>query len=502
MSLERAQYAMVFLIVFLCMLIFIAIVSIWYDVRLYRARRMLRKRELEEARQYSLVIRAKVEEDRHYELELQKLDLQQQKIALDQDRFRLESFLSLTRVDTSQYGTYLVNQEQVHLTQLAPIHKPFSVKEEPAQIAGLVIQRPSQDLLLSSLEQNKFLVSPGVQSSTGEPVIVDLLKVPHLKIIGSSGFGKSCLAAAILDQATTTNDPKHMQLALLDLEHKTSRLFEDRPHVAELQDGRRRVTMVATNADEVATHLNILKKELDRRAAQSERELYKNPVLLMYVEEMLSLQYEIIDPKLLAKMFASLNILAVRGRKYGMFLLACMQTDYSTDELKVSQKQFRYRAAAAIDVPAARAAGFMNTDLIKENFQNGKPGQFVVEYPSFSNIVLAPQYDVRSLLNEKEGMDEGFSGDFGTAAGEITSHVQLVDSQSTTIVQTSEDDAAKAWEAKAAQVCELLAQNWGKIKIIEHVWRPVKAGSNKPYRQAEKEYDRIVEQLTAEKSEK
>lgn len=353
-------------------------------------------------------------------------------------------------------------------------------------------------MLLSALEQNKFLVSPGIQSSTGEPVIVDLLKVPHLKIIGSSGFGKSCLAAAILDQATLLNDTKHMQLALLDLEHKTSRLFEDRPHVAELQDGKRRVTMVATNADEVANHLNILKKELDRRAAQSERELYKNPVLLMYVEEMLSLQYEIIDPKLLAKMFASLNILAVRGRKYGMFLLACMQTDYSTDELKVSQKQFRYRAAAAIDVPAARAAGFMNTDLIKENFQNGKPGQFVVEYPSFSNIVLAPQYDVKTLLNEKEGMDEGFSGDFGVPAIESTSHVQPLNNQSTNAVQISEEDAAKAWEARVDEVRDLLSKDWGKIKIIEHVWRPVKAGSNKPYRNAEKEYDQIVTLLESE----
>lgn len=485
---------MVLIVVFFCGLCFLAgiiIVSIWYDARAYRAQRTLRKQKQAEARQYHPLVRAKVEEDRAYALATRKLDL-------EQDKFRLESFLALTRVDTAQYGTYLINQEEVHLTQLAPIHKPLPIKEEPAQLVAPIIQRPSQDVLLSSLEQNKFQVSPGVQALTGDVVTVDLLKVPHLKIIGSSGFGKSCLAAAILDQATLLNDTKHLQLALLDLEHKTSRLFEDRPHLAELQDGRRRVTMLATNADEVATHLNVLKKELDRRSVLSERELYKNPVLLMYVEEMLSLQYEV-DPKLLVRMFASLNILAVRGRKYGMFLLACMQTDYSTDELKVSQKQFRYRAAAAIDVPAARAAGFMNTDLIKENFQNGKPGQFVVEYPSFSNIVLAPQYDVRSLLNEKEGMDEGFSGDFGVPAIESTSHVQPVRSQPTTTVQISEEDAAKAWEAKVDEVRELTSKNWGKVKIIEAVWRPVKAGSNKSYRQAEKEYDRIVTMLESEK---
>ena len=491
---------MVYLLVFLVALTLIIIISIWYDARLQRARRVLQKRAQAEARQYFPIVREKEEADRRYDFELQKLDLQQQKLELDRERFQLERFLAVTRIEISQHGTYLLNQEQLPLTLLAPVHKPDPKQlASPVQEQAVQIQRPSQDLLLSSLEQNKFLVSPGVQSSTGEAVIVDLLKVPHLKIIGSSGFGKSCLAAAILDQATITNDPKHLQLALLDLEHKTSRLFEDRPHIAELQDGRRRVTMVATNADDVATHLSILKKELDRRATLSEPELYKNPVLLMYVEEMLSLQYEIVDPKLLTKMFAALTILAVRGRKYGMFLLACMQTDYSTDDLKVSQKQFRYRAAAAIDVPAARAAGFMNTDLIKDNFQNGKPGQFVVEYPSFSSIVLAPDYDVRAHLNQKEGMDEGFTGDFGRGADSSTSHLQLVHSQSTTDVQTSSDDAAMAWEAKVEEVRELLHKNWGKVRIIEHVWRPVKAGSNKPYRTAEKEYEQIVEQLNQEK---
>jgi hypothetical protein len=40
---------------------------------------------------------------------------------------------------------------------------------------------------------------------------------------------------------------------------------------------------------------------------------------------------------------------------------------------------FRFRAAAAIDQTAARAAGFQNTELIKQNFQQGVPGQFVIE---------------------------------------------------------------------------------------------------------------------------
>src|SRR5437667_206761 len=83
---------------------------------------------------------------------------------------------------------------------------------------------------------------------------------------------------------------------------------------------------------------------------------------------------------LLEQLLAQLTILALRGRKYRIFLLCCSQTDYSTDGLRVAQKQFRFRAAGGIDLTAARAAGFMSTELIKENFKNGQPGQglFVV----------------------------------------------------------------------------------------------------------------------------
>jgi hypothetical protein len=85
--------------------------------------------------------------------------------------------------------------------------------------------------------------------------------------------------------------------------------------------------------------------------------------------------------------FSSLLVLTTRGRKYGIFLLGVMQADYSTEEMKVSQKMFRFRGAAGIDPSAARAAGFTNTELVKQNFQTGKPGSFVVEYPGYSGLV-------------------------------------------------------------------------------------------------------------------
>lgn len=269
--------------------------------------------------------------------------------------------------------------------------------------AGPTIARPSQEAILDQLPYNSFVVSPGVNADTGEIVLVNLLEVPHVKFIGAPGFGKSCLAASILDQVSQTNDRQHLQLALLDCEHKTSRLFEQNENIARVRVGGRIVDLVATHADMVAVQLGFLKREMMRRAELSESELDRTPVIIMYVEEMLSLQYEV-DPKLLQQMVDDILILAVRARKYRMFLLSCMQTDYSTTEMKVSQKMYRFRGAAAIDPTAARAAGFQNTDLVKVNFASGQKGQFVIEYPGFSNIVLVASYDVKRKLQQLEAV--------------------------------------------------------------------------------------------------
>src|SRR5579875_241251 len=417
------------------------------------------------------------------------LDLE--RLAMERERLAMEWYALRHRASPE---TYIIDEEPITITALPSLKRPALPEPSQEVIISPDVQQPAQEWLIAALssEENRLIVSPGLRASTGEVVKVSIVDVPHLKIIGSTGFGKSCLAGAVLDQATQLNSPDILQLALLDLEHKTSRLFEHLPHVADLRIGSRMVTMVATNADEVAEHLGILKKELDRRAALSESELERQPVLLMYVEEMLSLGYEVVDPKLLKRMFADLTILAVRGRKYGMFLLACMQTDYSTDEMKVTQKMFRFRSAAAIDTTAAKAAGFMNAELIKANFAKGKPGQFVVEYPSFSDIVLAPIYDVKRLVAAKSRQSENVIP-FPERRMKDTDTVVESDLKNTG--ETNTDAVSQSlFQAHFSEVLALREKGWGKVAIVEKVWR-VKAGGTVAYQRACVEYEQIVSGL-------
>lgn len=259
---------------------------------------------------------------------------------------------------------------------------------------------PKIEVFYELIPYNSLQVGLGIESATGKPVIAAIPKSTHFKFIGGSGQGKSCVAAGVLDIATTTNDPNHLRIGLLDLEHNTSRLFEDLPHVAEI--GPRRQRLVGRDPDEVANKLKLLQWELTRRAQLGEEYCTQNePILLVYVEEMLSLKYEVVDKQLQKDMLAAINILGIRGRKYGIFFLTCMQTDYSDKSTREAMAQFRTRGGFAIDPDTARASGFFNTALIKQNFQVGRQGQYVLERPQYGALVLAPDYDVALKLEAK-----------------------------------------------------------------------------------------------------
>jgi hypothetical protein len=258
---------------------------------------------------------------------------------------------------------------------------------------------PSIERFYEAIQFNSLQTGLGAEATTGKLILAPIRKSVHFKLIGGSGQGKSCVAGAILDIATTTNDPDHLRIGLLDLEHNTSRLFENLPHVAEI--GPKRQRLVGGDADEVAQKFELLFWELRRRSELGETYCTQHePVLLVYVEEMLALKHEVVDKKLRNRMLEAFSVLAVRGRKYGIFFLACMQADYSDTSTREGMAQFRTRGGFAIDPEVARASGFFKKELVLQNFQTGQPGQYVLEQPQYGSIALAPSYDVAARLEK------------------------------------------------------------------------------------------------------
>src|SRR5258705_8724565 len=98
------------------------------------------------------------------------------------------------------------------------------------------------------------------------------------------------MAAAILYLITRTHSPSNVLLALLDMEHKTSKLFTDCEHLAEVNIKGKWVTLHAKTREQVLTHLEHIIAIIDERYTLSEEEVEQEPILLVYLEEFLALK--------------------------------------------------------------------------------------------------------------------------------------------------------------------------------------------------------------------
>ena len=260
-------------------------------------------------------------------------------------------------------------------------------QEEQLQIAAPIAQPKLRDVI-DELRTNELEVAYGMDTTTGNLVKSTLPNDVHLQLVGSSGFGKSVLASSIMTQATMRNSPDVLRIALLDLEDKTSKPFQHLPHVMEIKDNNRVIPLIALDADDVAAKLLLLVKLLNYR---KERNMDR-PLVLVYLEEFLALKLEV-DDRTKDEMLRNLGILAMRGRKYGIFIMGLAQTGYMNPIERDAARQFRTKLACSMHPKAAQAAGFTNTPLLNEIYKDGRPGEFVIEKPGLSAKILATYED-------------------------------------------------------------------------------------------------------------
>jgi len=233
----------------------------------------------------------------------------------------------------------------------------------------------------------------------------------HLKLIGASQHGKSSMAAALLDAITRTHDPSVVQVALLDLEDKTGRLFADLPHIARVRKHGEAVRLHARSYEQVLEHLGYISALIDLRYGMSDEEIERQTLLIVYLEEFVDLKdyfkqrvnaVESNEKEQAKRDYARLvyyiKKIAARGLKVLVQLLMCAQVDYRDDDLQAALVNVTSGMSFCVRVSAAQAAGFYQTELLARNAKEDKIGQAVVEMPDCKDLILAPDYDLAARL--------------------------------------------------------------------------------------------------------
>lgn len=275
------------------------------------------------------------------------------------------------------------------------------------------VKRITVDEMVAHTTCNSYEVWLGRSLTTKEqhPAVKINFFKRHIKIIGASQHGKSSMAGALMESIARTHDAEHVLFALLDLENKTSRLFADLPHVAEVIVGDQVVPLHARSYSEVLQCLELLVSLIDYRATLSERELDEQALVIVYLEEFIDLKDHFKQAFASAseeeqeraqynytRLVYCLKKIAARGLKYYVQLLMCAQVDYADEDLKEALANVTSGLSFCVKPTAARAAGFFQTKLLQQNAEEDQLGQCVAELPECKDLLLAPEYDLKAKL--------------------------------------------------------------------------------------------------------
>lgn len=293
----------------------------------------------------------------------------------------------------------------------SPSVNPLFAVPDAAETGG--VRRLSIDEIVEHCQANSYKMFVGrSMTKPNHPAVQINFYKQHFRMIGASQRGKSSMVAAFLTIVTRTHDPKHVRLALLDMEDQTSNLFADLPHVATIQRDGQRVRLHARNADQVLEYLVNVVEIMRYRYTLSKEQVRSLPILLVYIEEFLALKNEFKArvqratskeareqaEAEYAVLVYCIESLSQQGLKARVQLLLCAQVEYADDDFREAMVNIGCGFSFCVRPTAAAAAGFRNNALLKRNAEDNKVGQAVVETPDCNDLVLAPDFDLEARL--------------------------------------------------------------------------------------------------------
>jgi FtsK/SpoIIIE family len=296
---------------------------------------------------------------------------------------------------------------QVVIPEDDPIFVAASTQTEVPGVPRITVEQAA-----THTDRNSYEVYLGrSMTRPGNPAVKINFYKRHIKLIGASQHGKSSMAAALLEAITRTHDPELVQVAILDLEDKTGRLFEDIPHITRVRKHGVTHSLHARSYEQVLEYLEHISALIDYRYGLSQEELERQPLLIIYLEEFVDLKnyFKRRVPALsgaereqaqaaYTRLVYIIGKIAARGLKVLVQLLMCAQVDYRDEDLQEALVNVTSGLSFCVRPSAAQAAGFYQTELLARNAREDKVGQAVCEMPDCKDLILAPEYDLAARL--------------------------------------------------------------------------------------------------------
>lgn len=191
---------------------------------------------------------------------------------------------------------------------------------------------------------------------TGEPVILDLLQMPHLLIGGTTGSGKSVGMNTMLMSLLCRKKPEELRLILIDPKRLEFSPYADVPHlhVPIITDAQRAARVLQWLVQEMERRYELLAKMAVRtvleyqQRAQQDKTLEPMPFIVLMIDELADLM--MVCAK---EVEGSLTRLAQMSRAAGIHLIVATQrpsVDVVTGIIKVNfPSRVSFRVSSKID---------------------------------------------------------------------------------------------------------------------------------------------------------
>jgi hypothetical protein len=306
---------------------------------------------------------------------------------------------TLTPTPEGNYPARITDSGRVIYIQpgnvIQPVAHNYSPKytiSQPAPAHGL--DQPNNKLLTDPVRKPQLITAKEAIShikpdslswcfgldQDNQPITANIKDSVHVLNVGGTGQGKTTMTANLLAQLVLTNHANLYGLMIADLKGTISGPFKD---------------YALSVTSEPKGYLDTLKAAVDLLEKRRVNNQFDNCVYVIVLEEALAIK-QYLNPDQLSVYAQALDKIALVGREYNIFLLACSQIDYASKDFQNSRGQFMTRLAAATLPSAARSMGFTNTPIINKLWQDRKPGQFLLESPEGGRIITAPFLDLKS----------------------------------------------------------------------------------------------------------